>query len=378
MSYTVALVFELRREYLAKGFSPEECSELQDDETIDELTSTLQLLGHKVVQVGDIKDLVACLAEGSYREWDFVLTTSEGLYGLARGAQVPALLEAYQIPLVGADAASSVLCHDKAMTKMLLEYHSIPTAPWCLVKSGRHSTDSGISQRIELAKRISTHPKALSTYPLFAKPAAEGTSKGIYPSSKVEQESELEPCVSLLESRCPDQDILIESYLAGREFTVGIIGTGPHARVIGALEFRFHRQDEDGIAKQGTREVDFWTGELKETTDIVEGVRYEEVAADMKCDPEVQAACEVALKAYLALGCRDLGRIDVRSDKKGSGAIPHILEINQRPGIRADWSYFPTLAKNNGLSYADLVKEIVSSVSERILVDRAKKVNGTG
>lgn len=118
MSYTVALVYERKSEYLARGFSVDECAELEDNETIDALASTLQSLGHTVVQVGDIKDLVACLATGSHQAWDLVFSTSEGLYGLAREAQVPALLEAYKIPFVGADAASTVLCHDKSKTKV--------------------------------------------------------------------------------------------------------------------------------------------------------------------------------------------------------------------------------------------------------------------
>ena len=118
MSYTIALVYERKGEYQARGFSVKECEDLVDDVTIDGLTSTLQSLGHKVVQVGDIKDLVKCLATGSHQAWDLVFTISEGIYGLAREAQVPALLEAYEIPFVGADAASTVLTHDKAKTKV--------------------------------------------------------------------------------------------------------------------------------------------------------------------------------------------------------------------------------------------------------------------
>lgn len=118
MSYTIALVYERKQDYLAKGFSEEECAELEENETIDALTSALESLGHTVVQVGDIKDLVACLAKSSHQSWDLVFSTSEGIHGLAREAQVPALLEAYEIPFIGSDAASTVLCHDKAKTKV--------------------------------------------------------------------------------------------------------------------------------------------------------------------------------------------------------------------------------------------------------------------
>ena len=83
----------------------------------------------------------------------------------------------------------------------------------------------------------SSHAEALTEFPLFLEPVAEGTSKGIYPCAKIEKQSELEPAVSLLSTQYPDQDILIESYLAGREFTVRILGTGSCVRVVGALEY---------------------------------------------------------------------------------------------------------------------------------------------
>ncbi|KAI4284737.1 MAG: hypothetical protein L6R38_001193 [Xanthoria sp. 2 TBL-2021] len=331
MPYTVALVYERKKAYLAKGFSVDECAELEDNETIDALTSALQSLGHTVVQVGDIKDLVACLAINSHQTWDLVFSTSEGLYGLAREAQVPALLEAYEIPFVGPDAASTVLCHDKSKTKLSLEHFSIPTAPWCLVRNSRDSMALDMCDRIASAKRSSSHADALSVYPLFAKPVAEGTSKGIYPCSKVERQSELEQTVSLLSMRYPGQDILIESYLAGREFTVGIVGTGSRARVIGVLEFRFHGRYENDGAAQLTKETDFITSDLKNTYEGVDGVSIEEFMPNMEGDSQVQEACERALQAYTALGCRDFGRVD------DSGAIGDYCSVltgnNDDPGL---------------------------------------------
>lgn len=184
-----------------------------------------------------------------------------------------------------------------------------------------------MGDRIASAKRSSSHAHALSVYPLFAKPVAEGTSKGIDPCSKVERQSELEQTVSLLGMRYPGQDILIESYLAGREFTVGIVGTGSRARVIGVLEFRFHGRYENDGAAQLTKETDFITSDLKNTTESVDGVSMEEFMPNMEGDSQVQEACERALQAYTALGCRDFGRVDVRSDRKGSSSIPHIIEV---------------------------------------------------
>lgn len=103
---------------MSLGFSEDECEELISDVEIDALTLALRSLGHTVQVVGDIKDLVARLARHQNVIWDLVFSVSEGMYGPAREAQVPALLEAYQITFVGADAAATVLCHDKAKTKV--------------------------------------------------------------------------------------------------------------------------------------------------------------------------------------------------------------------------------------------------------------------
>lgn len=184
-----------------------------------------------------------------------------------------------------------------------------------------------MSDRMASAKSSSSHADALSLYPLFVKPVAEGTSKGIYACSKVDRQSELEQTLSMLSMRYPDQDMLVESYLAGREFTVGIIGTGSRARVIGVLEFRFHgRYENDGAAQSG-QEVDFLICDMKNPSHSAGGVAVEAFMPDMKGDSQVQEACERALQAYTALGGRDFGRVDVRSDRKGSNATAHIIEV---------------------------------------------------
>ena len=215
----------------------------------------------------------------------------------------------------------------------MLEHYSIPTAPWCLVPNVRDLTAADRSGIIASVKSSSSHAEALTEYPLFLKPVAEGTSQGIYPCSKIEMESELEPAVSLLSARYPHQDILIESFLAGREFTVGILGNGPlRARVVGALEYRLHRQNENSGSVQDMEGIEFLTTDLKKY-DRAHGVYVEIVSPDLKSDPEVQLACQRALEAYKAVGCRDLGRIDVRSDRKGSSAIPHIMEVRRTSSV---------------------------------------------
>lgn len=163
----------------------------------------------------------------------------------------------------------------------------------------------------------------LTTYPLFVKPVADGSSRGIQPQSKVTAPSELETTVSQLCERYPDQDILIESFLAGREFTVAIVGTGSSARVVGVLEFCWDRLKDQTLDIEDRS--DFFTTYLKKN-EI--GFMVEE-RGDSEGDPEVQKTCEIALNAYRKLGCRDCGRIDMRSDRRGLEASPCVIEVSE-------------------------------------------------
>lgn len=178
---------------------------------------------------------------------------------------------------------------------------------------------------------VSPNSSALSSYPLFVKPIAEGSSKGIQALSKVNDPRELEKAVSFLSTRYPGQDILIEKFLPGREFTVGLMGTGADAEVIGAIELRRRRlrgndiSSQHATSKSATGEIDFLTDDVKckpEWSKNVETLRVDEA------DTEGQLACQEALKAWRLLGCRDAGRIDLRSDHGEQGNIPCILEVS--------------------------------------------------
>lgn len=114
----VAFVYDPRSHYIGLGHPESECAELADDTAIVGVSATLEKLGHEVIHVPGIKSLVHELAAGNQKDWDVVFNFAEGLYGLAREAQVPALLEAYQVPFTFADAATQALCMDKGKTKV--------------------------------------------------------------------------------------------------------------------------------------------------------------------------------------------------------------------------------------------------------------------
>lgn len=160
--------------------------------------------------------------------------------------------------------------------------------------------------------------------------------------------------MDLLCERFPGENILIEKFLAGREFTIGVIGSGEKARVIGALEI---------ISKE--KDTNFMTHSFKNDDDWEDHMA--EIHADMIKDKEVKDACDVALRVYKEIGCRDSGRVDVRSDRKGEGAIPHFMEINPVAGLRPGYSQLPHLALNNGISYVNLIDDIIKSAVERYI-----------
>lgn len=162
----VGITYDLRSEYLADGYSEEETAEFDRDDTIEAIENALHAEGHQVERIGRIQNLVRKLASG--QRWDLVFNIAEGLHALAREAQVPALLDAYQIPYTFADPAVLMLSLDKALRKLVVREAQLPTPPHAVVR-----TEQDID-RINLP------------FPLFVKPLAEGTGKGISPDSRVD------------------------------------------------------------------------------------------------------------------------------------------------------------------------------------------------
>lgn len=208
---------------------------------------------------------------------------------------------------------------------MVLEHFGIQTAPFAVIPndSGNGSA-SQEPDRTQRAIECSRHAAALKVYPLFAKPIAEHTSKGVLLSSKIKESEDLEKTINELGALYHGQDILLETFLSGREITVGILGTGEDSRVIGTNKYvykkpRPSKDDADPIL------VDFATCSIK-NDDIDTKPHLDVVSADLS-DPEVQGACQLALAAWKVLHCRDAGRIDTRYDRLGKGAVPHIIEV---------------------------------------------------
>jgi D-alanine-D-alanine ligase len=186
------------------------------------------------------------------------------------------------------------------------------------------------------------------TYPLFAKPVAEGTGKGIDQRSIVRSPAELQTVCRRLWKQF-QQPVLVEPYLPGREFTVGLLGTGERASVLGTLE----------IVMRPAAQPDVYSYANKENSE--ELVEYR--LAQATKDDEVRQAERIALDAWRALGCRDAGRVDVRSDEHRQ---PQFIEVNPLAGLHPQHSDLPMLCTALGMPYDELIERIVASASERI------------
>lgn len=321
----IGLTYDLRDEWRARGYGEEDVAEFDSTETIDALAETLSELGHEVDRIGSAFALTERLARDE--RWDLVFNICEGLHGFGRESLVPAMLEARQIPCTFSDPLVTAVTLHKATTKQILRDHGIPTAPFSLV------------ERIEDLADVDL------PFPLFAKPVAEGTSKGVTAASKIRNRAELEAIVPQLLERYR-QAALIETFLPGREFTVGIIGTGDRAESVAAMEIHL---------KAGA-DAEVYTWKNKEECEVL--VEY-----SIAKDADAQAAIAVALRTWRALGCRDAGRVDVRMDAAG---IATVIEVNPLAGLHPSHSDLPIMSTHVGLAYRDLIGRIVASASERI------------
>lgn len=321
----IGLTFDLRKDYLAAGFGEEETAEFDRPDTVDAIEDVLHELGHQTERIGHVFALAQRLANGA--RWDLVFNIAEGLAGVSREAQVPALLEAFQIACTFSDPLLAALTLDKALTKRVLRDLGLPTPPFAVIDNP-DTLDS-----LDLP------------YPLFVKPLAEGTAKGIDGRSRVESPSALRAVVARVrEEFC--QPALVEVYLPGREFTVGIVGTGAQAKAIGTLEIVLLAQAEPHSYTYVNKE------------------RCEELCQYLLAPPEWAAQAEaLALAAWRGLGCRDAGRVDLRADADGK---LQILELNPLPGLHPEHSDLPILCTAVGMPYTALIREIVASASTRV------------
>jgi D-alanine-D-alanine ligase len=324
----IGLTYDLRSEYLADGYTEEQTAEFDRDDTIEALETTIGDLGHEVERIGHARSLIQRLAAG--HRWELVFNIAEGLHGIGREAQVPAILDVYAIPYTFSDPLVMALTLHKGMTKRVLRDAGVATA------------DFVVAAEPEDLHAIHFDP------PYFIKPVAEGTGKGVTPDSIVRSRKDLgAACRNLMATF--RQPVLVEPFLPGREFTIGIVGTGTDARVLGTME----------VLLLDSAEAEVYSYINKE---YCEGrVAYRRM--DATTDPVVRQAEAIVMDAWRVLGCRDGGRADVRCD---AGGAPQFMEVNPLAGLHPQHSDLPILCSQQGIPYRQLLQWIVASAEKRI------------
>jgi D-alanine-D-alanine ligase len=307
-------------------------------ETIQTIRAAIESGGHKTVFIQADRNLPFNLRDV---QPDICFNIAEGLGGDAREAQVPALLEMLRIPYTHSRVMANAISLDKTLTKRIWRDRRLPVAPF--------------QEFI-----VGTEPlRAELEFPLFVKPAREGTGMGVDTKAVVQNESELQERVNYIIQKYR-QPALVETFLSGREFTCGLIGRWDSKK--------YSRHPEWYDTKYGYHV--FPVLELDNTRSVTPGVysnasKAQSVGTEgapgyicpAEIDPELTRKLQaLAIKAHMAIKAIDVSRTDIRLNAKGE---PVLIEINTLPGLTPGYSDLCIEAAAEGIRYEDLILDIL-------------------
>lgn len=329
MAKIVGITYDLKSDWQGAHDDPiDAAAELDGHKTIECLKSALESAGHKVILIGGARQLISCHNSHDLKV-DIVFNISEGFKGRNRESQVPAILDLYNIPFVGADALTLGVTLDKVVAKKCFIADGIPTARYFKANAADNLTE-------------------LNTigFPLFVKTLHEGTSKGITQSSRVENFKQLEIQVEHINSNYK-QPALVEEFIKGTEFTVAVIGNNPPI-AMPVVQYAIAGKTALGNEFYSYRHV---------AEKLVEHICPAPI--NEKLSNRLQ---ELAVRAYKAVDCRDFGRVDFRVDEAGN---PYVLEINPLPNLSPD-DVFVLFGKVKGMSYNQIINKIMDEALLRL------------
>ena len=329
MGKIVGITYDLKSDWQSSGEDPvDAAAELDGHKTIDCLKAALESAGHKVVLIGGARQLID-LAGSNDLKVDIVFNISEGFKGRNRESQVPAILDLYNIPFVGADALTLGVTLDKVVAKKCFIADSIPTARY-------------------FKATLEDDLQELNTigFPLFVKTLHEGTSKGITQHSRVGNAGQLKEQVEHI-CRNYKQAALVEEFIKGTEFTVAVIGNEPPV-AMPVVQYAIAGKTALGNEFYSYRHV---------AEKLVEHICPAPI--DDKLARRLQ---DLAVRAYNSVDCRDFGRVDFRVDEKGD---PYVLEINPLPNLSPD-DVFVLFGKVKGMSYDQIINKIMDEALIRL------------
>lgn len=337
--WKVAVLANIKDESKPKpeGVPPDAFADYDHIETIYSIRGAIESDGHQTVFIQADENLPFALRE---EKPDICFNIAEGVGGDAREAQVPALLELMQIPYTGSRVLTNGISLDKTLTKRIWRDRRLPVAPF----QEFHIGDETLRTDLE--------------FPLFVKPAREGTGMGVDMNAIVKNEQELRERTGYIINTY-HQPALVETFLPGREFTVGILGRAD------AKLYSRHPEwyEKDGFHRFPILELDMtrsvtpmvYSQEAKSKDVGEEGAPGYMCPADV--EPELAKKMKYfALRAHLLLNTLDVSRTDIRLDAQGN---PRLMEINTLPGLTPNYSDLCLQSAAEGIRYEDLILEIL-------------------
>ena len=326
----IGITFNVKDEVSPQAIlDAEYCEEFDAWATIDAICNVFEKNGHSPVRLGWGKDFIEKIRT---EKVDFVFNIAEGHFGRNREAHMPSLLEMLNIPYSGSDPLTLALTLDKIMAKKLAIISGIPVPGYKVVS--KYEDVLAIKDKLK--------------YPVITKPAWEGSSKGIYNFSKANDKNELTASVSILLKKYPNQPIIVEEYIEGREITVGVIGN-KNPRIIGVMEIvNKHSPGKDffysiEVKRDWKNLVDYIIPPDRDTI-LNKHIRY------------------YALLAFKEFGLKDIARMDFRISRNGD---PFLLEINPLPGLSPEYADLVIMSKLYGIEYEKLVLGILNQAMSR-------------
>ena len=331
----IGLSYNLKSDFqdLTSGQTqPEDAfEEFDSPETIDEICNVINMLGHQCVKLGYGEPAIQKLKE---ERVDFVFNIAEGFKGRYREAAMPSLFDLLNVPYSGPDPATAVSTLDKIAAKKIAADIRIPTPPFAVIRDPHNFDYKSI------------------TYPAILKPACEGSSKGIRINSKVADPEQAEEKALWLNKNYPDQPVLAEEFIGGREITVAVIGNGS-PEILGIMEIRPRKMP-----------LDEFIYSLEVKRDYQNMVDYICPAAlDDNLKEKIENA---ALKLHRGLGCRDISRFDFRISLQN---IHYFLECNPLPGLNPISSDIVIMSRLLGIEYKELIGLILSAAFKRYSIN---------
>jgi D-alanine-D-alanine ligase len=327
MKKTIGLTYDIKEEHRLQDGQPKDTyAEFDPKHVIDNVVASLEQSGYKVVRIGNVYNLLKQIDNLGV---DIVFNLAEGLGSRNRESQVPIILEMKGIPCVGSDALTLGLTLDKIMAKKIFISEGILTPRFIELKS---------------AEEIEKNMDHLQ-FPLIVKLRYEGSSKGLDEGARVANIDELKNRVDKIVTTY-NQSVLVEEFIRGTEFTVGIIGNeNPEALPI--------------VQVQIDNKLDLQ--DMFYTFARIASDKLQYICPAKISDKLYKKIEDCAIKAYKSVECRDFGRVDFRVDSQGN---PYVLEINPLPSLSNE-DVFMTTAKVLGMTFPGMLDKIITTALKR-------------